>query len=176
MIFPNGIQGNPIKNVGGRPSIYTEDLANEICSRLAKGTSLRIICMEENMPNPDTVYNWVFINKGADMEGKNGFSDKYAHARQIQAENMFDEILEIADDGSNDYMTITKGETSYNVEDREVTNRSRLRVDSRKWYLSKVLPKKFADKIDVTSDGKAIQGNTIIFKDFKDATGSQSDI
>lgn len=149
----------------GRPSIFSQDLAIEICSRLAAGESLRRICIDEDMPNASTVHAWV-------IEDKEGFSKQYARARDIQAEVMFDEILDIADDGSNDYMTITKGEESYNVEDREVTNRSRLRVDSRKWYLSKVLPKKFGEKMDVTSGGKAIKGNSIVFTDFKNETRS----
>ncbi len=156
----------------GRPTIYTEKLALDICARLASGESLRRICLDEEMPAPTTVHQWVLEDKGADEKGLNGFSNQYARARAIQAENMFDEILDIADDGSNDYMSITKGDVTYNVEDREVTNRSRLRVDSRKWYLSKVLPKKFSEKLDVTSDGKAIEGNTIILKDFN---GTQTD-
>lgn len=153
----------PQSNHIGRPSIYTHELALEICKRLSAGESLRVICFDEDMPNASTVHAWV-------LEDKEGFSKKYARARSIQAENMFDEILEIADDGSNDFMTITKGDRMYNIEDKEVTNRSRLRVDSRKWYLSKVLPKKFGDKMDVTSDGEAIKGNSIIFTDFKDET------
>lgn len=144
----------------GRPSLYTPELAHEICDRMAKGEALRAICRDENMPAHNTVIGWA-------MDNYQGFYDQYARAREIQAEVMFDEVLEIADDGSNDFMTITKGNQSYNIEDKEVTNRSRLRVDSRKWYLSKVLPKKFGEKIDVTSDGKAIKGNNIIFNDFK---------
>lgn len=155
----------------GRPSIYTEELANEICNRIAQGESLKRICeSDQDMPNASTVHAWVIEDKGADELGNNGFSNKYARARAIQAENMFDEILDISDDGSNDYMTITKGDNEYNVEDREVTNRSKLRVDSRKWYLSKVLPKKFGEKLDVTSDGKQIKGNTIVFTDFSNET------
>ena len=150
---------------GGRPSIFTPELADRICHRLSQGESLKTICYDEDMPNASTVHQWV-------LDDKEGFSKKYARARDIQAENMFDEILEIADDGTNDLMTITKGDVSYNVEDREVTNRSKLRVDSRKWYLSKVLPKKFGDSFDVKSDGKALVGNTIVFKNFKDETGS----
>ncbi len=152
----------------GRPSIYSEELAKKICKRIAQGESLRRICFSDEMPNASTVHEWV-------LDDKEGFSKKYARARQMQAEDMFDEILEISDDGSNDYMTITKGNTEYNVEDREVTNRSRLRVDSRKWYLSKVLPKKFGEKVDVTSGGEPIKGNTLIFKDFN-ATDSQPEI
>jgi hypothetical protein len=70
-------------------------------------------------------------------------------------------MTEIADDGSNDYMTITKGNKSYNVEDREVTSRSKLRVDTRKWMLSKMNPKKYGDKIDVTTKDGPIPGSLI---------------
>lgn len=150
----------------GRPSIYTKELADKICARLAQGESLRIICRDEEIPASSTVYLWV-------LENREGFSEKYARAREMQAEVLFDEILEIADDGSNDLMTITKGKETYNVEDKEVTNRSRLRVDSRKWYLSKVLPKKFGEKVDVTSDGKAIKGNSIVLTNFSDDSESK---
>lgn len=135
---------------GGRPSIYTNKLGKEICSRIALGESVLHICSDESMPVSSTIYLWLLD------EDKKEFSDNYARARNIQAELMFEELLDIADDGSNDYMTIKKGDKEYNVEDREVTNRSKLRVDARKWYLSKVLPKKFGDKMDVTSGGKPI--------------------
>lgn len=131
----------------GRPSKYTKELGDLISERLAKGESLRHICMDEKMPDASTVHRWVLSGEYEE------FYKQYARAREIQAENMFDEILDISDDGSNDFMTITKGDISYNVEDREVTNRSKLRVDTRKWYLSKVLPKKFGDKLDLTSGG-----------------------
>jgi hypothetical protein len=153
-----------------RPSIYTQELAMKICSRIAAGESVKTIGYDSEMPNASTIHAWVLEDKKEDRLNANeeGFSKKYARARDIQAEVMFDDILEIADDGTNDFMTITKGKESYNTEDREVTNRSRLRVDSRKWYLSKVLPKKFGDKMDVTSGGDKIQGNTIVFKSFKE--------
>lgn len=131
----------------GAPSIYSKELADTICLRLSAGESLRHICLDDDMPAATTVHQWV-------LDDKEGFSKQYARAREIQAENMFDEILEISDDGSNDFMTIKKGDKEYNVEDHEVTNRSKLRVDSRKWYLSKVLPKKFGDKLDMTTNGK----------------------
>ena|SRR3990167_6498412 len=131
----------------GRPTKYTKELGNLICERLSNGESLRNICLDKKMPDASTVHRWVL---SGDFED---FYKQYARAREIQAENMFDEILDISDDGTNDYMAITKGDVTYNVEDREVTNRSKLRVDTRKWYLSKVLPKKFGDKLDLTSGG-----------------------
>lgn len=134
------------KKVNGRPRIYTAKLAKVICQRLSKGESLRRICLDDDMPDASTVHRWV-------LEDEQGFYKQYARAREIQAENMFDEILDIADDGSNDFMTIVKGDNEYEIENKEWTNRSRLRVDSRKWYLSKVLPKKFGDKLDLTTQG-----------------------
>lgn len=123
------------------------------------------------MPGISTVMRWLL------EEDKKVFWEQYARARVAQAELMFDEILDIADDGTNDYMTIKKGDLEYNVEDREVTNRSKLRVDSRKWYLSKVLPKKFGDKLDLTTDGKAlpapILGAVTQQKDVPQHDGSQ---
>jgi hypothetical protein len=131
----------------GRPSNYSQDIANLICERISNGESLRSICKSEDMPQRSTVFNWLANEKYKD------FLDRYARAREEQAENLAEEIFEIADDGSNDYMTITKGNVRYNVEDKEVTSRSKLRVDARKWYLSKVLPKKYGDKLDLNHSG-----------------------
>lgn len=149
----------------GRPSSYTQELANTICERIAKGESVRSICKDENLPDAGTIYNWL----AKEGEPFVSFFKQYARAKDTQAELMFDELLEIADDGTNDWMTVNDRD----VVDHEAINRSRLRVDTRKWYLSKVLPKKYGDKLDVMSDGKAIQGNTIILKDFSDGTSGK---
>ena len=65
---------------------------------------------------------------------------------------MFEELLDIADDGANDWLKNKNGL----MLNKEVVLRSRLRVDTRKWYLSKVLPKKFGEKLDLTSLGDKI--------------------
>lgn len=137
-------------HAGGRPSIFTKELGDKICERIALGESIRTICKEEEMPSAVSIYNWLLD------DDKKEFFKKYARAKDAQAELMFDELLEIADDGSNDWMTKTFGDTEIEVENKEVVNRSKLRVDTRKWYLSKVLPKKYGDKLDLTSDGKAL--------------------
>jgi hypothetical protein len=134
----------------GRPTIYTKKLADEICKRIAEGESVRAIVADKKMPSASTIFRWLLD------QDKKPFWEQYAHARNVQAELMFDELLEIADDGSNDWMTVNFGKREVQMENKEVTNRSKLRVDTRKWYLSKVLPKKFGDKLDVTSDGKAL--------------------
>ncbi len=132
----------------GRPTIYTQELADNICAELALGQSLRTVCAMEGIPSVKTIFNW--------FRTKEGFVQQYARAKEESADAMADEILDIADDGSNDFMEITKGSVTYNVEDREVTNRSRLRVDTRKWIMSKMKPKKYGDKLDLTSGGKEL--------------------
>lgn len=151
------------KHPGGRPTLYTPELADTICAEIALGKSLKTaLASIENAPAMSSVFKWLAENKE--------FSDKYAYATSERTEAMAEDILDIADDGSNDLMTIQKGNETYEVENKEVTNRSRLRVDTRKWLMSKMKPKKYGEKLDVMSDGKAIQGNTIIFKDFKGDT------
>ena len=144
----------------GRPTLFTHELATEICRRIAQGDSLRYICSDDKMPNKGTVLRWVI-----DGEHKE-FSDQYAKAREVQAEILADEIFDIADDGSNDYYEKKNTDgSSFVALDAENIGRSRLRVDSRKWYLSKVLPKKFGEKV-VTEhsgpDGGPIQLERIV--------------
>lgn len=138
----------PIEPPTGRPSTYTPEVADAICDRIAEGASLRAICADEAMPGRTTVNRW--------LREKAEFRDQYARAREEQAEHLLDEILEIADDATNDFMTITKGDVSYEVENKEWTSRSKLRVDTRKWAMSKLAPKKYGDKLDVTSGGEKL--------------------
>lgn len=133
----------------GRPSIFTEELGTAICARISAGESLRSICKEEDMPNRSTVHLWLLD------KSRKEFSDQYEQACNIRAENMFDELVDIADDGTNDWMEKeNKDGSTYQVVNMEHIQRSRLRTDVRKWYLSKVLPKKFGDKLDMTTNGK----------------------
>jgi hypothetical protein len=89
------------------------------------------------MPPESTVREWVLDNRG-------GLAAQYARARELQAEHWADEILEIADDGAGDWHLGEKGER---LVDHDHIQRSRLRVDTRKWLLAKLLPKKYGDKM-----------------------------
>ncbi len=137
---------------------YSKKIAKEICTRLAAGESLRSICKEEAMPAASTVCLWV-------LDDVNGFSEQYARARNIQAELMFEEILDIADDTTRVIRSGAEKKSS------AYAQAQRLKVDTRKWHLSKVLPKKYGDKIDVTSDGKKIESNTIVIRKFDGTAG-----
>ena len=130
----------------GRPSEYEPVIADIICEHLADGISLREICRGEDMPNKSTVFRWLAAH--AD------FRDQYARAREAQADALADELLDIADDGDNDWME-RKGEDGQSLGWRgngEAIQRSRLRVDTRKWIASKLKPKKYGDKLAVGGD------------------------
>lgn len=132
----------------GRPTKYTQELAAKICERIASGDSLRTICKDEGFPSKSTVLKWIF------QDNNKEFSDQYDKARGIQAELLADEIFDIADDGQNDWMEKTYSDGSvYTTLNAEAIGRSRLRVDSRKWYLSKVLPKVYGEKIEHSGPG-----------------------
>jgi hypothetical protein len=77
------------------------------------------------------------------------FSTEYARARELCYEHWADEIIDVADDGSNDWMERTRRDGSVEtVLDREHVSRSELRINARKWLLSKLLPKKFGDRVE----------------------------
>ena len=118
----------------GRPSIYSQELAATICDRLIYGEGLRAICRDDAMPSISTVIDWI--------KNKDDFSAQYAKARELQAELLLDEILEIADDSSQDTIDTANGK----IANTEFIARSRLRVDTRKWAMGK-MSRKFNDKI-----------------------------
>lgn len=135
----------------GRPSTYSEEVVTAILARLMTGQSLRQICRDEQMPERSTVYEWL-----AKDEHKS-FADRYARAREIQADETFEEMAEIADDGSNDWMELKNadGENIGWKMNGESVQRSKIRLDERKWRLSKMLPKRYGEKVETTIKGDA---------------------
>jgi hypothetical protein len=128
------------KRKQGRPSIYTPELARLICLRIASGQSTRAIARDEDMPSEATIRSWA-------VDDIEGFNAQYTRAVQIRAVGWAEEIIEISDDSSQDtYIDPKSGEERTN---HEIVARSRLRTDTRKWMLSKVLPKVYGDKIDL---------------------------
>jgi hypothetical protein len=129
--------------MAGRPTKYTAALGAEICRRIADGESLRAVCRDENMPDDRTVRAWA-------LEPDHPISPQYARARELQFDRWAEEVVEISDDGSNDWMEreLESGRI-IEVPDHEHISRSKLRVDTRKWLLSKLLPKRFGDKLEV---------------------------
>jgi len=135
--------------VPGRPTLFTQALADEICAGIAAGYSMRGVVNQEHMPAMTTVFRWLREN--------DEFRQQYTRATEERAEAFQEDIIDIADDGTNDTMMIeTKGGFEMEVTNREVIERSKLRVETRKWLMERMKPKKYGNKIDLTSDGKAL--------------------
>lgn len=129
------------KHAGGRPSTYNAETASLICASLAEGKPLVRIVEEIGVPI-QTVYSW--------MNAHPEFSEAYARAREDQADTLADEIIKISDDASNDSCEDEDGKI---VTNHENIQRSKLRVDTRKWVASKLRPKKYGDKQQLEHSG-----------------------
>jgi len=113
----------------GRPSTYTEEMGNLICDKLTEGISLRKLCKSEEFPNASTVYVW--------LDRFPSFAEQYTRAREAATEDMLEDILEIADD------------PQVEVQDK------RVRIDTRKWIMGKLKPKKYGDAPPKDKDNDA---------------------
>ena len=114
----------------GRPTIYSEELADDICLRISDGRSLNSVCKDEGMPDRSNVYVW--------LRKYQEFQDKYREATSQRADYHFDEMLGIVDDVLPETAEVAK---------------ARLQVDTRKWILSRMNPRKYGDNVDgETSD------------------------
>ena len=130
--------------VMGRPSIYTDELAKEICLRISSGRSLSSVCRDKDMPSRSLVYDWL-----ADEE-KQDFMDRYREADLQRADYHADEMIEIADSVEADTAEVAK---------------ARLQIDTRKWQVARMNATKYGDKqqVDnVSSDGSMATKPTVI--------------
>lgn len=128
-----------------RPTIYTPELAALILNRISDGQSMREVCRDEAMPARETVRPWLRDN--------DEFRGLHAQARQEQMDALGEEILEIIDDASNDWMDRNDGHGgTTRVPDPEVVARSRLRIQGRQWLMSKLAPRKYGDKLAIGGD------------------------
>lgn len=124
-----------------RPFDFRQDIADEICNLLIGGQSLRTICKSDAMPAQSRVYQWLASN--------DAFREQYAHARELQADAIFDECLDIADEASNDFKVNADGAVTV---DHDAVNRARLKIDTRKWMAGKLRPKKYGEKLELSGD------------------------
>lgn len=128
-------------NLGGRPEVYTPELADRICAEIATSQkSLRTICKMKGMPSVMTILRWL-------REDKDGFCSQYARAKEEQAEMMVEDMLDISEHTNEDHTAFTGA---------NVVQRDRLRIDTRKWIASKLKPKKYGEKLDVETTNKHI--------------------
>jgi len=117
-----------------------ESIFKTIIQRIELGESLRAILKDNGMPSRPLFFQWL---KEDEIK-----INQYARATEIRADLEFDYMLEIADDSTNDYMTkVIQGE-KVEVLNTENLQRSRLRIDTRKWILARMNPKKYGEKLD----------------------------
>ena len=110
-------------------SIYTPALADAICKRISEGESLRAICRDPGMPSEGTVRGWA-------REDRGGFGSRYRLARELQLDHWADVIIDIADEADRD------------PRDRQV------RIEARKWIMSKLAPRKYGDRLLVAGEAE----------------------
>jgi hypothetical protein len=133
----------------GRPSAYTDELATEICTRLASGETLLSIVESDGMPAYSTVMLWVVDNRGP------GFSEMYARARTLYLDFEAERLIRIADTPQQGVKTkiLADGKTETTIGD--MTEHRKLQIDARKWYLSKLAPKRYGDRLELAGDKEA---------------------
>lgn len=119
----------------GRPTDYTPELTTEICDKIAcSSVGLKQLCKQNpHWPTHETIYQW--------LRKYESFSDQYAQAKKDQVRALVEEILEISDDSSHDTQYTERGASM----DSEWVARSRLKVDTRKWIATKLVPRLYGD-------------------------------
>lgn len=129
---------------------YSREAMDKVYALMADGKSLRAIGKMDGMPSAKSIQEWII--KYPDQEG-----ELYARARDLQAEAIAGEMLEISDDSSGDLVTVEENGRTITRVDQENIQRSRLKVDTRKWLLSKLAPKKYGDRVEVEHSGTVNQ-------------------
>ena len=122
-----------VRRPPGRPSIFTNELAAEICASIERGHSLRRACQADSMPSARTVHRWLHENED--------FRQQYARSRAIQTEVFIDQIVDLADAVANE------------TEPAKV-QAAKLAIDTRKWVAARMLPRRYGDRIDLKQDGE----------------------
>lgn len=148
-----------------RRTLYSPALGKALCTMLARGHTLTSICKRPLMPREDVVLKWA-------MNPTHPFSDQYARAREVGYVRMADQLVDIADDSTNDFMlkVISKDGGLAMGLNREALERTRIRLDTRKWLLSKALPKVYGDRLGLEHTGK--DGGPIETTERPQATGA----
>lgn len=127
----------------GRPEKYSKEIAEQIAEQIATtNKGLITICSEnQRFPSYRTVQRWI-------EDDTHEFCRVYARAKMLQAEFMREEIVKISDHTDEDHTPFTGA---------NVIQRDKLKIETRKWLMAKLHPKKYGDKIDITSDHEKIQ-------------------
>lgn len=133
----------------GRPTIYTPELGERICTRLAAGESLNRICKDEGMPCPATVYLWV-------VKGIDDFSERYAQAREAQAHCLAQRVLDL----------VTEVELPEGIDPQ----RAKVAIDGLKWIAGRMAPNSYGDRQKIETEQRITYLKAIPEDDIRGAT------
>lgn len=169
----------PKRKPGAQPKYDRAAVGEYLCSELKKGRSLESVCKDPGMPAANTVLDWV-------EEDPKGLGEQYAHARKIGYALLADEIIRLSDK-THEWVTVQeldpdgkpllddKGEPRLKQVlmplSADVIAHKRLQIDTRKWMLSKMLPKVYGDKITnehTGADGGPITMAAVDLKNLSD--------
>lgn len=132
----------------GRPTVMTPEVQDTIVERLIMGDTLSAICRDHDMPGRSTV---IYYKNRAE---NSAFAARYAQARLDQMDTWGDQSIDIADDGTTDYITKTgRNGVEYQAVDQEHIQRSRLRVDTRMRLMAVLAPHVYGERVQVDHTG-----------------------
>lgn len=124
----------PKVNVRAAHVHYSKKLFTQICDRIISGDSLLKICKDEGYPDRVTFYHW--LEKYPDL------ITTYTRATEARADYMAESMLDVIDNAAST---------------RDEIERAKVKIETLKWHASKLKPKKYGDKLDVTSGGERIE-------------------
>jgi hypothetical protein len=142
-------RGGRLRPDGSREHVYTPEIAAEICRRVSLGETLTVVCKSPGI-DPATVRDWV-------VGDRDGFAQAYARARVNQAEAWSDAIVAVAEDETLE------------------PNDRRVRIDTKKWLMSKLYPSRYGDKIVHSGDPATPIAHVVGVLDLKRLSGAELD-
>ncbi len=124
--------------MSGEPIRFSQEIFDEICAQIAEGKSVKSICLKDGMPTERAFYKWL------EKAGNEHLVQQYAHARESQADTLFNDCLDIADQYEQTAEKLEGG--------TDHIQRAKLRIDTRKWMAGKLAPKKYGEKVAIGGD------------------------
>lgn len=139
------------------PRLYDEETVNELIERISAGASLRSACRDAKISAP-TLRRWI-------VEDIANLGERYARARELQAEAWADEIKELADVCEVGTRREIMPDGGVKIYEGDMLERAKLRIDARKWLMSKIVPKKYGDSVGA---GISVQNAVFMVDPFAD--------
>ena len=139
------------KKTIGRPTEYTQEKGLKICEKITQGFSLKsIVENDESLPSLVSIYSWLSNNED--------FLNNYARATEQRTEAQLEDLNILGD------ISIQEAKDADPKSSNAIVSAYKLKADNMKWVMARMKPKKYGDKIDMTSDGKAITVELISYK------------